>query len=140
MLHEVSARTLVPVTIATVTSSYIGRLFFGDDPSFVIPPLEVTVHHATDLLVLVFYPGLGVLMGLVSLLYIRSIYAFEDFFEKRVPGNYYSRHMLGMLGVGGMMYALLRERGTTPLKGSDMPPFKMCFREICPGSYSSSLH
>ena len=66
MLHEVSARTLVPVTIATVTSSYIGRLVFGDDPSFVIPPLEVTAHRATDLLVLVFYPGLGVLMGLVS--------------------------------------------------------------------------
>ena len=117
MLHEVSARTLVPVTIATVTSSYVGRLVFGDHPSFVIPPLDVSAHQATNLFVLLLYPGLGVLMGLVSLVYIRSIYAFEDFFEKRVPGNYYSRHMLGMLGVGVMMYALLLGTGHYSVEG-----------------------
>jgi CIC family chloride channel protein len=117
MLHEVSARTLVPVTISTVTSSYIGRLVFGNHPSFVIPPLETTGDHATDLFVLFFYPGLGVLLGLVSVLYIRSIYAFEDFFEKRVPGNYYTRHMLGMLGVGVIMYALLLGTGHYAVQG-----------------------
>src|SRR5262245_26256549 len=37
MLHEVSARTLIPVTIATATASYVGRLCFGDHPSFIIP-------------------------------------------------------------------------------------------------------
>src|SRR6516165_7856073 len=40
MLHEVSARTLVPVTIATVTASYVGRLCFGDHPSFIIPEFQ----------------------------------------------------------------------------------------------------
>ncbi|HWC88523.1 MAG TPA: chloride channel protein, partial [Pirellulales bacterium] len=94
MLHEVSARTLVPVTIATVTASYVGRLVFGNHPSFVIPPLATPVTNPTDWLVLLCYPGLGLLTGLVSFAYIRSIYAFEDFFEKRVPGNYYTRHML----------------------------------------------
>ncbi len=29
-------------------------------------------------------------MGLVGTLYIRSIYGFEDFFEKNRPGNYYA--------------------------------------------------
>ena len=32
MLHEVSARTLVPVTIATVTASYVGRLVLRRPP------------------------------------------------------------------------------------------------------------
>ena len=66
ILHEVSARTLVPVTIATVTASYLGRLVFGDHPSFVIPSLEVAEPHTTELLVLLLYPVLGVLLGLVS--------------------------------------------------------------------------
>ncbi|HEV8060279.1 MAG TPA: chloride channel protein, partial [Gemmataceae bacterium] len=117
MLHEVSARTLVPVTIATVTASYFGRLAFGDYPSFMIPALEIASTHATDLFVLLLYPGLGILMGLVSVLYIRSIYAFEDFFEKRVPGNYYSRHMLGMLLVGIIMYSLLLTTGHYQVEG-----------------------
>ncbi|HEX4146881.1 MAG TPA: chloride channel protein [Pirellulales bacterium] len=117
MLHEVSARTLIPVTIATVTASYVGRLIFGDHPSFVIPPLATSTARATDVLVLCFYPALGVLTGLLSFAYIRSIYAFEDFFEKRVPGNYYLRHMLGMFIVGLVIYALLLSTGHYYVQG-----------------------
>ncbi len=117
MLHEVSARTLVPVTIATVTSSYVGRLAFGDRPSFVIPPLVLSTNHVTDWFVIILYAGLGILTGLVSFLYIRSIYGFEDFFDKRIPGNYYTRHMLGMLAVGVIMYALLLATGNYSVQG-----------------------
>lgn len=82
-----------------------------------IPPLDMGPPHATNLFVLLFYPGLGVLLGLVSVLYIRSIYAFEDFIEQRVPGNYYGRHMLGMLGVGVIMYALFLGTGHYAVQG-----------------------
>jgi CIC family chloride channel protein len=117
MLHEVSARTLVPVTIATVTASYLGRRIFDSNPSFVIPAAEPAFFHGTDPLVMLFYLGLGVFAGFVSVLYIRSIYAFEDFFDKRVPGNYYSRHLLGMLLVGIIMYVLLRTTGHYHVEG-----------------------
>ncbi len=117
MLHEVSARTLVPVVIATVTSSYIGRLILGVNPSFVIPTLEMSTTHPTHLLVLLFYPGLGGLMGLVSVGYIVAIYRCEDFFDKYVPGNYYVRHMLGMLGVGVFMYAVFAGTGHYAIEG-----------------------
>ena len=40
ILHEVSARTLVPVFTATATATYIGQLYFGPHPSFSIPALE----------------------------------------------------------------------------------------------------
>ena len=115
ILHEVSARTLVPVTI--VTAAYLGRLIFGNHPSFVIPALAVSEPHATELLVLLLYPVLGVLLALVSVVYIRSIYLFEDVFDRGVPGGYYARHMLGMLGVGVVMYVLLRTTGHYHVEG-----------------------
>jgi chloride channel protein, CIC family len=111
LLHEVSARTLVPVTIATATATYVGRMFFGAHPSFIIPQLEKTYFHLTNPWVLISYIGLGLLTGLVSALYIKSIYGFEDFFDRRVKGGYYVRHLSGMLMVGILMYLLMRRFG-----------------------------
>lgn len=48
MMHEVSARTLVPVVISTATATYIGQLFFGPHPSFVIPELEQPYFHVSS--------------------------------------------------------------------------------------------
>jgi CIC family chloride channel protein len=106
MMHEVSVRTLVPLAIATTTATYIGRLSFGPNPSFVIPALETPYFHVTRPLVLLAYVGLGVLAGVVAAVFIRAIYAFEDFFEKRFGGNYYLQHISGMLILGVIMYAL----------------------------------
>jgi CIC family chloride channel protein len=117
MLHEVSARTLVPVVISTVTATYIGQLFFGPHPSFVIPALETLYFHLADPRILLSYVVLGLLTGLVSAVYIRSVYAFEDFFEAHVPGGYYVRHMLGMLAVGLLMYGCLRGFGHYYIEG-----------------------
>ena len=63
MLHEVSVRTLVPVTISAATATYIGRIFFGPYPSFVISALEVPSFHLLNPLVLLGYCrcGFGVL-------------------------------------------------------------------------------
>ncbi len=108
LLYEVSARTLVPVAIATATATYIGRVFFGAHPSFIIPQLERTYFHLTNPWVLISYIGLGLLTGLVSALYIKAIYGFEDFFDQRIKGGYYVRHLGGMLLVGILMYLLMR--------------------------------
>ncbi len=117
VMQEVSARTLVPVAIATATATYVGRLFFGTHPSFVIPQLELSTLPHTDPGQLVLYAGLGVLLGLASVLYIRSLYAFEDFFEQRVPGGYVARHMLGMACVGLLFYGMLLATGHYYVQG-----------------------
>ncbi len=104
VLHEVGVRTLVPVAVATAAATYVGRLFFGVHPSFVIPALETIDFHRTNLYVLLAFVGLGVVAGAVSALFIRAIYGTEDFFEKRIGGSYILRHMGGMLIVGLMMY------------------------------------
>ena len=117
MLHEVSARTLIPVAISTATATYLGRFFFGSNPSFVIPSLQTSYFHFMHPLVLPSYVVLGLLMGITSALFIRSIYSFEDFFDNHVRGNYYSRHMTGMFLVGIMMYILMATRGHYYIEG-----------------------
>lgn len=117
MMREVSARTLVPVAIATATATYVGQLFFGPHPSFVIPQFETPYFQTTQPLILASYAGLGILMGLVSALFIWLIYATEHFFENRIKGGYYVRHGLGMLLVGILFYSLLRGFGHYYIQG-----------------------
>jgi len=117
MLHEVSVRTLVPVGIATVTATYIGRLFFGPNPSFVIPNLVSSSFNITDPGALVSFVGLGILMGLASAVFIKSLYGAEDLFEEWIPNSYYLRHGLGMLGVGILMYLTMRWLGHYYIQG-----------------------
>ncbi len=111
MMHEVSARTLVPVTIATVTATYIGRLAFGTHPSFIIPAFQTLDFRIENPLVLLSYVGLALLAGLMSALFVRSVYWFEDLFEKRVSGSYYRQHLLGMAVVGVLFYSLMAAFG-----------------------------
>jgi CIC family chloride channel protein len=117
ILHEVSARTLVPVFTATATATYVGQLFFGPHPSFSIPSLETPFFIVAKPVVLVAYAGLGAIAGLVSTLFIRSIYGFEEFFEKRVKGGYYVQHMAGMLVVGVLIFALMHRFGHYYVEG-----------------------
>lgn len=117
LLREISVWTLVPVVISTATATYIGRLFLGDSPSFVIPALQLPSFHPNSPWVLAACVVLGCLMGLVSTLLIRSIYAVEDFFDKKIPGNYYTRHVLGMLLVGILIYLTWRFWGHYYIEG-----------------------
>jgi CIC family chloride channel protein len=116
-LHEISVKTLVPVAISTVTATYIGRIFFGPHPSFVIPGFETPYFHITNPLVLLTYVGLGVITGIFSAVFIKSIYGFEDFLENHVRESYYKRHMFGMALVGIMMYLLMVTLGHYYIEG-----------------------
>ena len=117
MLHEVSVRTLVPVAISTATATYIGRIFFGVYPAFSIPGFQVPFFHISNPLVLGSYLGLGIVVGIGSVIYIHSIYFVEDLFEKIIPGNYYVRHMTGMLPVGILMYGCMALLGHYYIQG-----------------------
>ena len=106
MMHEVSVRTLVPVTLASATATYTGRFFLGSHPSFVIPKFEAPYFHLTGPMGPVAYMILGLIAGVVSVVFIRSVYLFEDFANKWVKHSYYLRHAAAMLIVGLVIYGV----------------------------------
>jgi chloride channel protein, CIC family len=109
MMPEVSAETFLPVAIATGTATFVGRWFFGDTPAFHVPPLQAMPIDSSALLVLVLFAVLGGLTGIAAAGFIRTLHLAEDIFD-RIRFRYL-RHMLGMLILGVLMYALLRTVG-----------------------------
>ncbi len=116
MLFEISAETLVPVTLAAVTATFISRLVFGPDPSFIIPPLN-TGFETINPQVLLLYAFLGVILGVIAAIYIRGVFAWEDILEKKLRLNYYVRHMAAMAVVGVVMYLMLTLSGHYYIEG-----------------------
>ncbi len=106
LMHEVSARTLIPVVISTVTATYIGQYFFGTHPSFVIPAIEIRFFQLQEPAQLLLYVVLGGIIGVASAVFIKSIYWTEHLFDHIIKKNYYVRHMLGMFLVGVIFYLL----------------------------------
>ena len=117
LLHEISVRTMVPVFLATATATYIGQLFFGTYPAFRIPALETPFFHHDNPMVLIAYMVLGIALGVVSVIFIRAVYGFEDIFEHRIPENDYVRHTTGMLAVGLMFLIFQKTTGHYYLEG-----------------------
>jgi CIC family chloride channel protein len=108
MLPEISVNTFLPVAAATGTATFIGRLVFGPQPAFSVPSIDALPlsHPALALATLGLYMLLGAFCGLAGALFIKALHTAEDVFE-RIPGRY-TRHVLGMLLVGCLIYALHR--------------------------------
>jgi CIC family chloride channel protein len=116
LLVSVNARNLLVVSIAVVVATHISHLLLGTQPSFYIPGLEAPVYPAQSHAILLSFLALGCVMGLLSVAFIRGLYKMEDIFDA-IPGNYYSRHALGMLCVGVIMYLLMQQAGHYYVEG-----------------------
>ena len=65
-----------PIVIASVVATVVSRSFLGNYPAFEVPKYELVSPNE-----LIFYGILGLLAGLMALLFIRTLYKFEDFFD-----------------------------------------------------------
>jgi chloride channel protein, CIC family len=104
MLPEMSVSTFLPVAIATGAATFVGHWFFGQQPAFIVPPLDPLAANGSAALLLVLYAVLGIITGIGAAGFIRGLHLAEDLFD-RIPWRY-ARHMLGMLFVGILMYVL----------------------------------
>ncbi len=115
LMPEVSARTFLPVAIATSTATFIGRYWFGIAPSFSVPLLAPLPINESAAFALCLYTLLGAIVGLAAAAFVRGLYFTEDLFEK-IPGNYF-RHMLGMAMVGAIIYGVHQAFGEYYMQG-----------------------
>jgi CIC family chloride channel protein len=105
MMPELSARTFLPVALATGTATFIGRIFFGIHPAFAIPSRLLASQSPATLDALLLYALLGALIGIAAAAFIRGLSFAEDVFDR--IRNPYLRNFVGMLIVGVLIYALL---------------------------------
>src|SRR6185312_16247612 len=104
MMPELSARTFLPVALATGAATFIGRYFLGVQPAFRVPALPPLSVDASAGGMLLLYALLGAITGLAATAFLRGLHLLEDLFDQ-IKGRYL-RHILGMLMVGILFYAL----------------------------------
>jgi len=115
LMPELSARTFLPVALATGMATFVGRIFFGIHPAFAIPTTLLTSQHPATLPALLLFALLGALIGLAATAFIRGLSLAEDVFEE--IENPYLRNLIGMLTLGVLIYALLRLAGHYYVEG-----------------------
>lgn len=127
ILPEYSIMTIMPLVVSSIIATRISTTILGFSPAFIIP--EYMIVSSWEI---VFYVVLGLLAGLVSILFIRALYATEDFFNgikinsniKAVVGGL----LLGLVGylcylfmgeyyIFGVGYAFLNACLSNPVPG-----------------------
>lgn len=91
---------LSPIVISSVVATVVSRYFLGNYPAFQVPPYGLVSPFE-----LLPYTLAGLVAGLVAVVFMRSLYAVEDAFEK-IPIPEYSKPALGGLLVGAIGIAL----------------------------------
>ena len=106
MLPSATSLSLLCVAISSVIATFIGRLFFTALPSFDVPSLSLIERHGSEISTAPAVIAFGLLLGILAWMLTRGIYWFEDLFDA-MPGDYYTRHISGMLLVGCIIYAFM---------------------------------
>lgn len=97
LLGSFAARSFGLVVISAVTGTALSRAVLGPEPAFrLIEPFTLVSHREFAL-----YLVLGLVLGLVAILYVRSLYWVEDVFEGwRAP--LWARAVTGGIAVGAL--------------------------------------
>lgn len=101
LLFEWRPRSLIPVAVASVTAAALRRLLLGSAPIFTMPLMTSSIREVVIPSALL----LGLIAGLVALVLSKSIYFFEDLFE-RLPIHWAWWPAISglVIGLGGLVY------------------------------------
>jgi CIC family chloride channel protein len=130
-LPRAGLRDVIPLLVASAAATYIGRYFLGFAPFFVLAnsPAAGTVEGP---FVLLLSALLGGMLGIVSALFLKSVYRAEDLLERCFGERLYLRHGSGMLIVGVLIYLTTLVAGRHALAGGGYYPV----HDILSGSLS----
>jgi CIC family chloride channel protein len=96
ILGDFGVAQFSPIVISSVIATVVSRHFLGDFPAF-----EVPEYHLVSPLELIPYAVLGLLAGVVALLFTKTLYTLEDFFDN-MKLNGVLKTVIGGLIIGCM--------------------------------------
>lgn len=77
VLGDFGLATFSPIVISSVVATAVSRSFLGDTPAFIVPPYRLESAWELPLYVL-----LGLFCAVVAVAFTRTLYLFEDFFDR----------------------------------------------------------
>lgn len=80
LLGEYGTMTLSPIVISSVIATVVSRSYLGNHPAFIIPP-ELTTFQMASLWEIGTFLLLGLVAGVLGVLFSRSVYFAEDIFD-----------------------------------------------------------
>ncbi len=95
--RDFAVRTFSPIIVASVLATAVSRKFLGDNPAFPVPGFSIDGFHE-----LPFFLLLGLVVGLVAVVYVRTLYAAEEGFEK-LPVPEWLKPSIGGLMLGALL-------------------------------------
>ncbi len=100
ILGEFGIATFSPIVVSSVMATVISRAYLGDYPAFIVPHYTLV-----STLEMPFYVILGVLAGVVGVVFTSTLYKVEDFFDVlRIPD--YTKAAVGglLVGIIGLLF------------------------------------
>ncbi len=97
ILGRFTTNNFILIVISSVISAIVSRVYWGDNPSFLVQPYELVSPEELG-----FYVVLGILAGIFAVIYNKVLYGSEDLFEKIKVIPEYVKPAIGGLMVGFM--------------------------------------
>jgi CIC family chloride channel protein len=92
ILPEYSIMTIMPLVISSIVATFVSTFFLGTNPAFIIPEYAMVASYE-----LFFHIILGILAGIISVIFIKSVYGFEDFINKIKINTFFKSAIGGVL-------------------------------------------
>lgn len=94
IIGDFAVPQFAPIVISSVFATIISHSFFGNYPAFIVP-----AYHLVSPWEFIPYVILGICAALVGILFIKTLYGLEDFFDERKMPDYI-KPMIGGLIIG----------------------------------------
>jgi CIC family chloride channel protein len=132
MMPEISPRTLLPVTMAAGAGTFVARVFYGLQPTFLVQTVTASQLRVSGVVELLPFIVFGVLLGVTSWIMIRML-GWTERLLTRLTKNPYLRHAAAMLVVGLLMYGMKLGTGDYQIEG----PSYAALQDILRGDVTS---
>jgi CIC family chloride channel protein len=97
ILMDFAVAQFSPIVISAVMATVVSHSFEGKFAAFIVP-----AYHYVSPYEISFYFILGAVSGIVSYLFIKVLYFFEEFFDEKLKFPEYLKPVLGGIGIGIM--------------------------------------